>query len=425
MSYERGLMTASPTASSNSTRVLSLLLLGGLNAMGPLSVDTYLPALPTISHDLNASISQVQITLSACILGMALGPLLAGPISDALGRRRPLLIGLGVYVLVSLLCMVVPSVTALTALRFVQGVAGVTGGVIAIAIARDLYSGSALARCLALLMTIQAIGPIVAPVLGSLLLTFTSWHGIFVSLALISAALLVVAALGLRETLPPGSRNQEGVFASLLAFRELVTDQQFIGYALAGGFALAGALVYISGAPFILQNRFGVAPQVLGYLFGINGVGIVIMSQVSARLVGRVSLRRLLLWGLGAMLFGGVSMLVAALSGVGAVGIVLSFLVCAASLGLIMPNASALALANVRAAGSASALLTMLQLAIGALAAPLVGLGGSGNVVLLAAVVAAFGLAALGMFFAVRRPYRPIVPMQAEPIIPQEVAVGE
>ena len=233
-------------------RLFTILILGGLNVLGPLSVDTYLPALPTISHEFGATISQTQITLSACILGMALGSIFAGPISDALGRRRPLLIGLAVYVFVSLLCIIAPSVAALTLLRFVQGMAGITGIVISLAIARDLYSGIALARCLSLLTTIQAIGPIVAPVLGSLLLTFTSWQGIFVALALISAALLV-ASLSLPETLPAGSRSAGGIPATLVAFRELLTDRRFVGYALSGGLVLGGAFVYISGAPFILR----------------------------------------------------------------------------------------------------------------------------------------------------------------------------
>ena len=405
-------------------RLFTILILGGLNVLGPLSVDTYLPALPTISHEFGATISQTQITLSACILGMALGSIFAGPISDALGRRRPLLIGLAVYVFVSLLCIVAPSVVALTLLRFVQGMAGITGIVISLAIARDLYSGIALARCLSLLTTIQAIGPIVAPVLGSLLLTFTSWQGIFVALALISAALLV-ASLSLPETLPAGSRSAGGIPATLVAFRELLTDRRFVGYALSGGLVLGGAFVYISGAPFILENLYGVSPQFLGFLFAINGLGIIVMSQVSARLVGRVSSQRLLTWGLVAIALGGISMLVVALSGIGLVGILLSFFVIAASLGLILPNSAALALANVRAAGSASALLGMFQLLIGAVAGPLVGLGGSASAAPIAATVAGFSLAALGIFLVFCRPAQAAVQPRVEQPVPQEVTIGD
>lgn len=413
------------TNTSASISALPILILGGLNVLGPLSVDTYLPALPTISRDLSATTAQAQITLSACILGMALGPIVAGPLSDALGRRRPLLLGLAVYALVALLCIVAPSVVVLALLRFVQGVAGVTGITIALAVARDLYSGVALARCLALLVTIQAIGPIVAPVLGSLLLTFTSWHGIFVALALVGTVLFLAAAFGLRETLPPSRRSDGGIAASLAAFRDLLADRRFVGYALSSGFVFAGAIVYISAAPFILQNLYGVSPQLLGLLFGINGLGIVIMSQVSARLVGRVSSLRLLAWGLAAMVLGGLSMLLVALGGVGLVGILLSFFVIAASLGLILPNATALALANVRAAGSASALLGMLQLTIGAVAAPLVGLGGSGSAIPMAAVVAAFGLTALGLFVALCRPAQASTQVRAEPPARQESVIGE
>jgi DHA1 family bicyclomycin/chloramphenicol resistance-like MFS transporter len=273
-------------------------------------------------------------------------------------------------------------------------------------------------------MTIQAIGPIVAPVLGSLLLTVTSWQGIFVALALVSAALLV-AAFGLSETLPAAKRSTGGIPATLSAFRELLTDRRFLGYALADGLVLGGAFVYISGAPFILENLYAVPPQFLGFLFGINGLGIIVMSQVNARLVGRVSSQQLLTWGLAATAFGGILMLVSALSGIGLVGILLSIFVIAASLGLIFPNAAALALANVRAAGSASALLGMFQLLIGAVAGPLVGLGGSSSAVPMTAAVAAFGLAALGIFIVFCRPAPTPTPVRVEQPLPQEVTIGD
>jgi MFS transporter, DHA1 family, multidrug resistance protein len=389
---------------STPIRALHVLILGGLNAFGPLSVDMYLPALPTISHELGATMSQAQITLSACILGLSLGQVIAGPISDALGRRRPLLIGIAAYVLASLLCIVAPSVAALTILRFVQGVAGAAGIAIALATASDLYSGVVLARCFALLMTVQGIAPIVAPVIGSQLLTFTSWRGLFVTLALIGVALLLAAAFGLGETLPTSRRQRGGISASLRAFRDLLTDRRFVGYAASSGLAFAAGIVYISVSPFILQNIYGVSPQLLGILFGINALGLVIMSQVSARLVGRVSSQTLLAWGVAAIAIAGTTLLVVALGGIGLVGVLPSFFVLVASLGLIAPNATALALTNTRTAGSASALLGVLQLSIGAVVAPLVGIGGTTTAVPMAAFIAAFGIATLVTFVVFCRP---------------------
>src|SRR2546422_368070 len=184
-------------------RAQLVFILGALTAFGPLSIDMYLPALPSLSRDFVTGASQVQLTLSACLLGLALGQTIAGPISDALGRRRPLLVGLTAYALASLLCVVAPSVFALVVLRFIQGVAGAAGIVIARAIVRDLYSGVAVARFFSLLMLVNGLAPILAPLFGGLLLRYTSWHSVFIVLAIIGTLLLFATATGLGETLPP------------------------------------------------------------------------------------------------------------------------------------------------------------------------------------------------------------------------------
>ncbi len=395
---------AASNSQSTPLRALHVLILGGLSALGPLSTDMYLPALPTMNSELAATMSQTQLTLSAGILGLALGQVIAGPSSDALGRRRPLLIGLAAYALASLLCVVAPSVAVLTVLRFVQGVAGAAGIAIALAIVSDLYAGVAQARFFAVLMQVSGLAPIIAPIIGSQLLTFTSWRGIFVVLALIGAALLIAAAFGLDETLPTNRRQSGGLPASLRTFRNLLTDRGFVGYALSSGLAFAAGIVYISVSPFILQNIYGVSTQRLGIVFGVNAIGLVIMAQVSGRLVGRVASQTLLGWGVAAIVIGGVSLLVVVLSGLGLIGVLASLFVIVASLGLIAPNATALALANTRTAGSASALLGVLQFSIGALAAPLVGIGGTTSAVLMAAVIAAFSIATLATFVVFCRP---------------------
>jgi DHA1 family bicyclomycin/chloramphenicol resistance-like MFS transporter len=389
---------------STRIRARHVLILGGLSAFGPLSTDMYLPSLPALSHDLSATVSQAQMTLSAGILGLALGQIIAGPISDALGRRRPLLIGIIAFVLASLLCIVAPSITILTILRFIQGTAGAAGIVIALAIVRDLYSGNAMARFLSLLMLVNGLAPIVAPIIGSQLLRFTSWHGVFVTLALIGAVLLSASAFGLGETLPTTRRQSGGISATFGAFRDLITDRRFMGYAISSGFAFAACIIYISVSPFILQNIYGLSPQIFGLLFGINALGIVIVGQINGRLVGRVSSLRLLTWGIVGIALGSTSLLVVILSDIGLVGVLPSLFVLVSSLGFIMPNAATLALSTTRTAGSASALLGVLQLVIGPIAAPLVGLGGTTSAVPMAIGIAAFGVATLLTFIVFCRP---------------------
>jgi len=391
-------------------RALHVLILGGLSALGPLSTDMYLPALPALSRELGATMSQTQLTLSAGILGLSLGQVIAGPSSDALGRRRPLLIGVAAFALASLLCIIAPSIAALTLLRFVQGVAGAAGIAIALAIVSDLYAGSVQTRVFALLMLVSGLAPIFAPVIGSQLLAFTSWRGIFVTLALIGIGLLLAVAFGLSETLPPARRQSGGLAASLRAFHYLLLDRQFVGYAFASGFAFAAGIVYISVSPFILQNIFGVSPQQIGIVFGINALGLVIMAQVGGQLVGRVSSQTLLAWGLAALAIGATALLAVVLGGIGLVGILPALFVVIASLGLIAPNATTLALADTHTAGSAAALLGVVQFSIGAIAAPLVGLAGTATAVPMAAVIAAFGILALVTFSVFCQPTSALEP---------------
>lgn len=397
-----------PKSQETSMRVRGrhVLILGGLSALGPLSTDLYLPSLPSVSHDLGATMALTQITLTACILGLALGQVVAGPVSDARGRHRPLLIALAVFAFGSLLCLNAPSVATLAILRFVQGVAGAAGIVIALAIARDLYDGLALARCISLLMTVNFLAPVIAPVLGGQLLRFFSWRGVFVSQALIGVVFLLASAFGLGESLPAGRRQGGGIAAILRAFCELLADRRFVGYALSCSFAFAAGIVDISVSPFILETVYGLSPQIFSLLFGINALGLAGMAQISTRLIGRVSPQALLSCGVAAMAIAGTALLVVVISGIGLVGVLLSFFVLVASLGFIAPNATALALANTnsRTAGSASALLGVLQFSIGAAVAPLVGLGGTTTAVPMAAAIAAFVIAALVTFLVYCRP---------------------
>jgi len=265
-------------------RARLLLILGVLSAFGPLSIDMYLPALPALSRDLRASAAQTQLTLSACLLGLALGQLLAGPLSDALGRRRPLLIGVAAYAVASLLCVLAPSVGVLILLRFVQGLAGAAGIVIARAIVRDLHAGLAAARYFSLLMLVNGLAPILAPIIGGQLLRLTSWRGVFGLLAAIGALLLLAVATGLRETLPRADRHVGGVPATLATFRQLAADRLFVAYALSSGLALAAMFAYISGSPFVLEGRYD--PTVLHELLARGHVAELGGEWTEGRLSG-------------------------------------------------------------------------------------------------------------------------------------------
>src|SRR2546425_12356619 len=257
-------------------RARIFVLLGGLTAFGPLSIDMYLPALPAIGRDLAASESVIQLTLTACLTGLALGQILAGPLSDRLGRRRPLLIGVAGYVLASLLCATAPAAPLLVGFRLLQGLAGAAGIVIARAIVRDLYAGSAAARYFSRLILVMGLAPILAPVVGAQLLRFTSWHGIFLVLALITALLWLGAASALPETLPVQRRRSGSLGDTVRTFRKLAADTQFISYAVAGGLAVGAMFAYIAGSPFVLQGIFHVSPQTFSLIFGVNALGFVV-----------------------------------------------------------------------------------------------------------------------------------------------------
>lgn len=382
---------------SRAARVRLLLILGSLSAFGPLSIDMYLPGLPALLADFNTGVSQVQLTLSACLLGLAVGQLVAGPLSDTFGRRAPLLIGLVGYAVASLLCALAPNVTVLIGLRFVQGFAGAAGIVIGRAIVRDMHSGQAAAKYFSLLMLVNGSAPILAPIIGGQVLRHTSWHGVFVVLAGIGCLLFLAALFGIRETLPPARRQRGGVLGTLRTFRRLGTDRSFIGYAAALGLAIAAMFAYIAGSPFVLQEIYGVSPQQFSLLFGMNALGIVIAGQINARLIGRVPLKRLLGGGIVVSTSGGVLLLLA----VGALGgglplVLAALFLVVASLGFILPNATALALsAHPDTAGSASALIGLLQYTIGAIAAPLVGIAGEETALPMAIIMAALGVSAL------------------------------
>jgi DHA1 family bicyclomycin/chloramphenicol resistance-like MFS transporter len=395
---------------TRNARLRLILILGALTAIGPLSIDMYLPALPRLTSDLLAGPSLVQLTLTACLAGLAVGQAVAGPISDMWGRRRPLLAGVTLYTIASLLCTAASSVHLLIALRFVQGAAGAAGIVIARAVVWDLHDGPAAARFFSLLMLVNGVAPVAAPVIGGQLLRFTSWRGVFVVIAVIGGLMTVAALLGLRETLRPSERHAGGLRSTLRTFAALCADRVFVGYVLAGGLAFAAMFAYISGSPFVIQELYGLSPQTYSLIFAMNALGIVAAGQVSGRLAGRIALRRLLATGHALSLLGGAILLVAVLAGLGLPAVLPGLFLVVAAIGLIMPNSAALALSGrpPGVAGSASALLGLAQFVIGGAAAPLVGIAGSRTAVPMGVVIAGLAAAAFLAFVALTRGHRPL-----------------
>ena len=369
-----------------------MLILGALSAFGPLSIDMYLPAFPQLTRDFHASASSVQLTLTACLVGLVVGQLGVGALSDAVGRRVPLLVGLSAYVGASLLCAAAPSVAILVVLRFVQGAAGAAGIVIARAVVRDMHSGAAAARFFSLLMLVNGLAPILAPVLGGQLLRVTTWRGVFVVLAAIGVLLAAAAAAGLRETLPPARRHAGGVGETVRTFGHLLSDRGFLGHALACGLAFGAMFAYISGSPFVIQDIYGASPQLFSVMFAGNALGLVLASQVNRALLRRLEPRAILRAATAAQALAGLVLLAVVAAGAGVWPIVALLFVVVSSLGLIFPNATALALADhPYVAGSASGLLGVLQFIVGAAAAPLVGVGGTGTALPMALTIAVLG----------------------------------
>jgi len=390
------------------SKAVLVAILGSLAMMGPLTIDMYLPALPAVVAEFHTTESNVQLSLTLYLLGLILGQLLAGPISDVRGRRLPMLLGLAVYALCSLLCAFSPNIWWLIGLRALQGFSGAAGMVVSRAVVRDLFSGTALTKFLTLLMIVNGAGPIIAPIVGGQLLRFTSWRGVFVVLCLVGIVMFFAVLLGLRETLPADRRSKAGMGATLSTFGTLFRDRVFMGYALSSGFVTAALFAYLSGSSFVLQNVFGVSPQMYSLIFAVNGLGFVIASQVVGRLVGRVPEIKLLVSGYIIAASGGILLLVMLLAGVGMAGVWPAFFLIVASVGVVGPTSSSLALQNqAKTAGSAAALLGVLSLLFGAVTSPLAGIGGGGTAIPLGILIAVTSVSSvLCYIFLIRRQHR-------------------
>lgn len=374
-------------------------VLGALTAVAPLATDMYVPGFPSMGAALHASGSAVQLTLTAFLVGMVVGQLLIGPVSDGWGRRRLLIAGAGGFVAFSLLCAVAPNVELLTAARFLQGFAGAAGMVLARAVITDCFHGADVPRYFALLSQILGIAPIVAPVVGGAVLSVSTWRAIFVVLAVIGVLLFAAVVRYVPETLPPERRHAGGLTGTFRTMGTLLTRRAFMGYVLVLGFTSAALFAYISGSSFVFQNVHGVSPTVYSLIFASNAVGMLIGGVTFARFAGRAGLNRLLIIGLAVSGAGALALLVIpALAGQSLAVSWICLFVAMSGVALIFPSTMSIG-QNLgrRAPGAASALIGGLQFLFGAAASPLVGLFGEDTatpmaVIMLAALVLA-GLA--------------------------------
>jgi DHA1 family bicyclomycin/chloramphenicol resistance-like MFS transporter len=395
---------ATPTPTPGRAR--TALLLGALIALGPLTIDMYLPALPGIVTEFETTSSTVQLTLTGTLIGLALGQLFIGPLADAVGRRKPLLIGTALHVVASLLIVVAPTIAALGVLRVLQGVGGAAGAVVAMAVVRDLFTGRAAATLLSRLMLVMGAAPVLAPTLGGELLRVADWRGVFVALAVYGLVILGVLFFALGETLPPERRRSAAVGPTLRSYGSLFRDRVFVGLILVAGFAMAGMFGYVSGSSFVFQQEFGLDAQQFGLLFGAGAIFLIGATQANAALLRRFEPRQLLLV---ASVSGTVAAAVlAVLAGTGTgglVGVLVPLWAVLASVGLALPNAPALALSrHGERAGTAAALLGAVQFGVGALTSPVVGLLGN-DALAMGLTIAGSQVLALAVLLAVVRPW--------------------
>lgn len=392
----------SPPASRASSGPHSLLrltlILGALSAFTPLAVDMYLPGLPALERALDTDAGKVQLTLSIFFLGLAIGQLFYGPLSDRFGRRGPLLAGNLLYVAASIACALAPNVDSLIAARFLQAFGSCAGMVIARAMVRDLFDPREGARVMSLLMLVMGVAPILAPLLGGYVLVWFGWPAIFWFLAAFGTAAMLAARLWLPETHARAAAAPRLTIGSALrSYAELLRQRRFMGYTLASGLGMGGLFAYIAGSPFIFIDLFGVPAQSFGWVFGINAFGIIGMSQVNRALLRRFTLDEVLIVAVCVMAASGLLLLAAAAFSLGGMfGIWLPLFAYVASLGAVLPNAAANALAGeAHRAGTASALMGMLQFVLGAVTSGLVGALHSGSALPMAAIVCVSGLGGL------------------------------
>jgi DHA1 family bicyclomycin/chloramphenicol resistance-like MFS transporter len=366
-------------ALSRGRLILYIVALGALVALGPFTIDLYLPAFPRVAAEFHAPDSEIQLTLTATTIGFGLGQLFVGPLSDRVGRRWPLLLATVLHVVASVAVALAPSVPILIALRVVQGIGAAGGGVVAMAMVRDLFGGQPLIRMLSRLALVTGLAPILAPVIGSQLLAVLDWRGVFWCLACYGAVILLAAVFLIHETLPTDLRNLSGHSTVGQRYRALFRDRVFLGVLVIGGMTFSGLFAYLSSSPFILQDGYHLSAQQFGLAFGINSLGLVIASQAASRIMRRVPPSRVLVFSLPLMLLSAIALILDGIVFESAplLAVAIPFFVLVASAGFTFPTVQVLALAgHGREAGTAASLLGAANFGLAGAISPIVGLIG-------------------------------------------------
>lgn len=378
------------------SKLFLVLLLGVLSAFGPFVVDLYLPSLPQLASFFETSASMTQLTLTTAMIGLAVGQLLLGPLSDKFGRKIPLIISLVIYIISTVLIVYAPNIESMIVLRVIQGLSSAGSVVISRAVATDLYRGREMTRFFGLLMTINGIAPIISPILGSLLLEYISWKGVFVFLALIGVIVLLFC-FRLKESLSIENRLQGSIFATFSTFGVIIKNRLFMSYVGIESFLLGAMFAYIAASPFILQSFYGLSAFIFSLCFGANGAALVIGANIGGKLPNRQAL------AIGVLAF-----VVAALYTIAVLIIQphwlfveIGFFAMLLLMGITFPAISTLAMESERQyAGSASALLGFAPFFLGGIVSPLVGIG---NIFYSTAlVILACGVLGLAIYWSIR-----------------------
>jgi len=392
------------------SRVRMIVVLGALVALGPLTMDLYLPALPRITVELGVSSSVTQLTLTGTLAGLALGQLIVGPLSDSLGRRKPLIAGIVLHMLASAVCLAAPGFAVLGVGRVLQGIGASAVMVVAIAVVGDLFADAAAATVLSRLMLVLGVAPVVAPSLGAVVLLHASWHWVFGVLVVLAGCLLVVAAVALPETLPPSARRPLRVGAVGSTYAELIRDARFVILVLVAALAMSGLFAYISGASFVLQGHYGLNQQVFATVFGAGAISFITASQINVVMLKRFSPQSIVVCALAAAVVAGVAFVTLALAHAGGLaGFLLPVWSILAAMGLVIPNAPAVALSRHHdAAGTAAALLGAAQFGIGAAVAPIVGVLGNDELALAVVMTTGVVVALVALVTVIGRTEAPV-----------------
>ena len=398
-------MPQTTPSAGNPTRPLLPALLLLLTVFGPISMDLYLPALPALTVELGAATSVAQLTVTACLIGLAAGQLIAGPLSDRFGRRGILLVGIVAYIVTSALCALSPSIELLILARLVQGLAGGVGIVIATAAGRDVFSGAALIRFYGSLTVIGGFAAIVGPLLGGLLNTFADWRGLFVFLSMIGVAILAITMWAFGETLPADRRTTGGFGQTLRDYRTLLTDRIFLGAVLNQGFLYAALFAYLAGSTYVLQDIYGLSPQWYAAAFGLNSAGHMVFGYLAGRSAERWSIPGTLALGVGVTGLGAIGLLVAGLAPMPLWVVIASLFALSSGVAMSAPPATTLAMTDYpQMAGTSSSLLGMVRFGFGGIAAPFVGVAGALSILPLGVTTTlAVLLAAASCLLLVRR----------------------